>query len=123
MCAMRASAARVVDAVSPGDLLVAGQALGEPTALLDTLFAAHRGLDGVRLFVGMSVSSVLDRVPDGISVFSFVGMGRNAKLLALGRLGLIPCHMSDLSWAMTSGPLRPDVALVLVSPPDSGSGI
>ena len=119
MCAMRASAARVVDAVSPGDLLVAGQALGEPTALLDTLFAAHRGLDGVRLFVGMSVSSVLDRVPDGISVFSFVGMGRNAKLLALGRVGLIPCHMSDLSWAMTSGPLRPDVALVLVSPPDS----
>src|SRR5258705_10779442 len=46
-------------------------------------------------------------------------MGTNGKLLAQGRLGLVPCHMSDLGWAMTAGPLRPDVALVLVRPPDS----
>jgi acyl-CoA hydrolase len=116
---MRACAAAVVNAVGPGDLLVAGQVLGEPTALLDTLFTEHRGLGGARLFVGMSVSSVLDRAPQDLRLLSFVGMGTNGKLLAQGRLGLVPCHMSDLGWAMTTGPLRPDVALVLVSPPDS----
>jgi acyl-CoA hydrolase len=116
---MRACAADIVNAVGPGDLLVAGQVLGEPTALLDTLFTEHRGLGGVRLFVGMSVSSVLDRAPQDLRLLSFVGMGTNGKLLAQGRLGLVPCHMSDLGWAVTAGPLRPDVALVLVSPPDS----
>jgi acetyl-CoA hydrolase len=105
------------DAITPGALLVAGQVLGEPTALLDLLFDEQ--LPDVRLFVGMSLSSVLERAPDGVGLLSFVGMGSNAKLLAQGRLEMIPCHMSELSWSMTAGPLRPDVALVLVSPPDS----
>jgi len=109
----------VVKPINPGDLLVSGQVLGEPTALLDVLFTQPQHLDGVRLFAGMSLSSVLSRAPTNIDLLSFVGMGSNAALLAEGRLSLIPCHMSELSWSMTKGPLRPDVALVLVSPPDS----
>jgi acyl-CoA hydrolase len=105
------------DVITPGALLVAGQVLGEPTALLDALFSER--LPDVRLFAGMSLTSVLERAPAEVSVLSFVGMGSNAKLLAQGRLSLIPCHMSELSWSLTAGPLRPDVALVLVSPPDS----
>jgi acyl-CoA hydrolase len=107
----------LLDAISPGALLVAGQVLGEPTALLDLLFDEQ--LPDVRLFAGMSLTSVLERAPAQVSLLSFVGMGSNAKLLAAGRLSLIPCHMSELSWSMTAGPLRPDVALILVSPPDS----
>jgi acyl-CoA hydrolase len=107
----------LLDTITPGALLVAGQVLGEPTALLDTLFDER--LPDVRLFVGMSLTSVLERAPAEVRLLSFVGMGANAKLLAQGRLSLIPCHMSELSWSMTAGPLRPDVALVLVSPPDS----
>jgi acyl-CoA hydrolase len=105
------------DAIAPGALLVAGQVLGEPTALLDALF--DEPMPDVRLFTGMSLTSVLERAPAEASLLSFVGMGSNAKLLAQGRLSLIPCHMSELGWSMTAGPLRPDVALVLVSPPDS----
>jgi acetyl-CoA hydrolase len=104
--------------INPGDLLVAGQVLGEPTALLDELFANGR-LDGCRLFTGMSLTDVLNRAPDGLELLSFVGMGAAGRLHKAGRLDLVPCHMSDLPWAMTDGPLRPDVALVLVSPPDA----
>jgi acyl-CoA hydrolase len=106
------------DCINPGDLLVSGQVLGEPTALLDALFGGE-GLDGARLFTGMSLTDVLHRAPAGLGLLSFVGMGAAGKLLAAGRLDLVPCHMSELPWAMTEGPLRPDVALVLVSPPDA----
>jgi acyl-CoA hydrolase len=104
--------------ITPGDLLVAGQVLGEPTALLEEIFAGPDDLTGCRLFTGMSLTSVLERAPAGLGLLSFVGMGSTGKLLAAGRLELVPCHMSDLPWAMTDGPLRPDVALVLLSPPD-----
>ena len=108
------------DLITPGDLLVAGQVLGEPTALLDELFSsAAERLQGCRLFTGMSLTDVLERAPAGLGLLSFVGMGAAGRLLKAGRLDLVPCHMSDLPWAMTDGPLRPDVALVLVSPPDS----
>jgi acyl-CoA hydrolase len=106
------------DAIQPGDLLVAGQVLGEPSALLEALFTECRHLDGTRLFAGMSLTSVLETAPPGVDLISFVGMGSNAKLLAQKRLRLVPCHMSELGWSMTHGPLRPDVALVRVSPPD-----
>lgn len=99
--------------------MVAGQVLGEPTALLETIFAEPNQLDEVRLFGGMSLSSVLQRAPANVALSSFVGMGSNAPLVADGRLRLIPCHMSELTWSLTAGPLRPDVALVLVSPPDA----
>jgi acyl-CoA hydrolase len=101
-----------------GDLLVAGQVLGEPTALLGALFDEPRDWAGIRLFTGMSITAVMERVPQDVEVTSFVGMGTNAKLLAQGRLRLIPCHMSELDWSMTHGSLKPDVALILVSPPD-----
>jgi acetyl-CoA hydrolase len=107
----------LLDSIAPGDLLVAGQVLGEPTALLEALFAER--LPEVRLFAGMSLTSVLERAPASVELLSFVGMGSNARLLAQGRMRLIPCHMSELAASMMTGPLRPDVALVLVSPPDS----
>lgn len=106
------------DKIRPGDLMVAGQVLGEPTALLETLFARPHNLTGTRLFAGMSLTSVLERTPGNVDLISFVGMGANSKLLAQNRLRLIPCHMSELGWSMTRGPLRPDIALILVSPPD-----
>ncbi|MGB8407230.1 MAG: acetyl-CoA hydrolase/transferase C-terminal domain-containing protein [Mycobacterium sp.] len=110
---------RLWDRIRPGDLMVAGQVLGEPTALIEKLFERPRRLAGTRLFTGMSLTSVLERTPDDVELISFVGMGTNAKLLAQRRLRLVPCHMSELGWSMTRGPLRPDIALVLVSPPDA----
>lgn len=102
----------------PGDLLVAGQVLGEPTALITALFEDPDRPEGLRLFSGMSLTSVLDKAPSDVELSSFVGMGPNSALIGEGRMRLVPCHMSELSWAMSEGPLRPDVVLLLVSPPD-----
>jgi acyl-CoA hydrolase len=105
--------------IRPGDVVAAGQVLGEPTALIEELFSSADELAGVTLFVGMSVTGVLNRVPAGIDLVSSVALGPNADLIAQGRMRLIPCHMSQLPWLLTEGPLRADVALVLLSPPDA----
>ena len=104
--------------INPGDTIVAGQTLGEPVALIDTLFESYKGQPGLRLFSGMSLTNVLTRIPSEIELLSFVGLGTNAALIAERRMQLVPCHMSDLPRLFVSGPLQADVALVLVSPPD-----
>jgi acetyl-CoA hydrolase len=105
--------------IRPGDVVVAAQVLGEPTALIEELLGHAGELTGIRMFVGMSVTGVLTRVPPGIGLVSSVGMAPNSDLIASGRMELIPCHMSHLPWLLTEGPLKTDVALVLLSPPDA----
>ena len=102
--------------VQPGDFVVAGQVLGEPVELLERLFAGSAG--GWRLFTGMSLTDVLTKAPPAVCLCSFVGLGAAAGLIASGRMELLPVHMSALPPLLTDGPLRPDVALVVVSPPD-----
>jgi acyl-CoA hydrolase len=103
--------------IQSGDHLVAGQTLGEPTAVLDELFRQLSGVEGVALFTGMSLTDVLNRAPAALRLSTFVGLGSAGGLLASGRMELVPCHMSELAWSLREGPLHPDVALVLVSPP------
>jgi acetyl-CoA hydrolase len=104
--------------VRAGDVVVAAQVLGEPTALVDELTAHAGELGGVRLFTGMSLTGAPARVPPGIGLVTSVGMAPNSGLIDSGRMELVPCHMSELPWLLTEGPLKTDVALVLVSPPD-----
>jgi acetyl-CoA hydrolase len=105
--------------LQPGDQLIAGQTLGEPTALLAALFSSAAGIDDLSLFTGMSLTGVFADAPPGMELTTFVGLGTSGRLIAEGRMRLIPCHMSELAWSLREGPLRPDVALILVSPPDT----
>ena len=82
--------------IEPGDLLVAGQTLGEPTALIDLLLGSGPRPSGLRLFGGMSLTGIFTKAPRDVSLSTFVGLGRNADLIEAGRMDLIPCHMSDL---------------------------
>lgn len=105
--------------VRPGDLIVVAQTMGEPTALLDEVYASVHGLPNLRMFVSMSLTSSFARAPREVALCSFVGMPPLSDLMAEGRLELIPCHMSALPRMFASGPLKADVALVTVSPPDA----
>jgi acetyl-CoA hydrolase len=105
--------------IRPGDVIVAGQTLGEPTALIEAVFAAVDGVPEVRLFAGMSLTKVFTKAPPGLGLCSFVGMPPHSDLIADGRMELIPCHMSALPRMFAEGPLAVDVALVSVSPPDA----
>jgi acyl-CoA hydrolase len=93
--------------------------LGEPTALLDALFSSDALPGGLRLFVGMSLTDGYLRCPAGIRLVTSVGMSPNGGLIARGAMDLVPCHMSELPWLLTEGPLATDVALIQVSPPDA----
>jgi acetyl-CoA hydrolase len=104
--------------LQPGDRLVAGQTLGEPTALLAELFSAGVNIEDLGLFTGMSLTGIFAEAPPGMELTTFVGLGTSGRLIAEGRMRLIPCHMSELAWSLREGPLRPDVALVMMSPPD-----
>ncbi len=105
--------------VRPGDVVVAAQVLGEPTALIEEFFRQVPDVPDLRMFVGMSLTDVMTRKPAGIAACSFVGMPPNSGLIAAGQMDLIPCHMSALPWLLTEGPLATDVALIQVSPPDA----
>jgi acyl-CoA hydrolase len=105
--------------VQPGDVVVVAQVLGEPTVLVDDLLRHAAALEGLRLFVGMSVTDVMTRVPSNVRMVSSVGMSPNSGLIASGQMELIPCHMSQLPWLLSEGPLKTDVAMVLLSPPDA----
>lgn len=113
------SADQITRHIRPGDVVVVAQVLGEPTALIEEVLRHAGELAGVRMFVGMSVTGAMTRVPPGIGLVSSVGMAPNSDLIASGRMELIPCHMSHLPWLLTEGPLKADVALVLLSPPDA----
>lgn len=96
-----------------------GQVAGEPTALLDALIAQVADVDDLTLFMGMSLTDVMLRVPDRIRITTTVGMHPNGPMIDSGRMQLVPCHMSDLPWLLTQGPVKADVAAILVSPPDA----
>jgi acetyl-CoA hydrolase len=66
----------------------------------------------------MSLTDVFTRCPTGVRLVSSVGMAPNGGLMARGAMDLVPCHMSELPWLLTEGPLAVDVALIQVSPPD-----
>lgn len=105
--------------VQPGDRIVAGQGMAEPTALLRELFAALASVPDLGYFAGMSMSDVLSGAPPSMELASFLGMGANTSLIATGRMRLVPCQMSELPALLTTGPYAPDVLAVLVSPPNS----
>jgi acyl-CoA hydrolase len=113
------SAPAILTYLRPGDTVAVEQVLGEPTVLVDELLHCAAALPGLRLFVGMSITDVLTRVPPEIGLISTVGMQPNSRLIGEGRMQLVPAHMSQLPWLLSEGPLKVDVALILLSPPDA----
>jgi acyl-CoA hydrolase len=113
------SVPEILTYLRPGDTIAVEQVLGEPTVLVDELLRHADALPGVRLFVGMSVTDVMARVPAGIGLVSTVGMAPNSQLIGEGRMQLVPAHMSQLPWMLSEGPLKVDAAVILLSPPDA----
>jgi acyl-CoA hydrolase len=108
-----------IDVLRPGDLVVVGQGVGEPTALLDQLVAAGPSLPDIEVFVGLSHSRVLSHpAARALSLVSFGAMGPLAPLAADGHVSVVPSNFVDLPRVL---PLRAPgrlVVLVQVSPPD-----
>ncbi|MFF7647156.1 acetyl-CoA hydrolase/transferase C-terminal domain-containing protein [Streptomyces canus] len=101
------------------DMVVWGQASAEPRTLTELLLAQRGRIGPLRCFVGIPAESALTlETSDGLDVHSYCGSGTNAALQAAGRLDVVPVHYSTLPRMLSAGPLRADVVLVQVSPPD-----
>lgn len=106
--------------VRPGDTIVWGQATAEPRTLTHALVAQRHAFARLRVFVGIGASPTLQ--PEHADAFDFVGYsasGTHRALADAGVLDILPCHYSQLPELMHSGPLRIDVVMLQVSPPDA----
>jgi acyl-CoA hydrolase len=106
--------------VADGDLVVWGQACGEPRTLTELLVRQAPRIGRVRCFIGIPAESAVTAETAGeLELVSYCGAGTNAGLHASGRLEIHPVHYSSLPSLLTQGDLRADVVLVQVSPADA----
>lgn len=103
--------------IRPGDVVVCAQDSGQPLSLTEALVAQQARIGPLTAFVGYSVADTFapDAAP-GIAYEGFGAMGTLARLSKAGRIGVRPCHYSQLPELFTSGRWRADVALITASP-------
>ena len=101
----------------PGDAIVMGQACGEPTTLLEALIEQGRDINGLKLFIATSFSSLFNA--DTVDSFALSSMGAIGALRAMtkiGKLQVIPVHVSQVAPLIAAGIIPCDVAMVQLSP-------
>jgi acyl-CoA hydrolase len=101
--------------IRPGDGVVVGQCCGEPTALLEALTTQAPLIGDLRLFAGMTFTSLLAEPVAGLQVSSYGALGQTAKIPGLQ---IVRCHFSALPRLFSQRLLPGDVALIQVAPPD-----
>lgn len=97
-----------------------GQACGEPTTLIEALIDQGRDIGRLSAFIATSFSGLL--TPEATGSFSLSSMGAIGALRSLTkahRLGVIPCHVSQVGPMIGEGIIGCDVAFVQVSPADA----
>ncbi|MGO9515129.1 MAG: acetyl-CoA hydrolase/transferase family protein [Steroidobacteraceae bacterium] len=105
----------------PGDHIVWGQACGEPTTLVEALIAQAEGIGRLSAFAATSFSGILSaEAAERLNLSSMGAIGALRAVAATGRLGIVPCHLSQIGPMIEQGLIGCDVALVQVSPPDAG---
>jgi acyl-CoA hydrolase len=106
--------------VSSGDRIVWGQACGEPTTLVEALIAQAGNIGKVSAFAATSFSGLLTPVAaEYIEISSMGAIGALRSLSAVYKLGIVPCHVSQVGPMIEQGLIGCDVAFVQVSPPDA----
>jgi acyl-CoA hydrolase len=104
----------------PGDRIVWGQACGEPTTLVEALIAQAPGIGRLSAFAATSFSGILGAdAAERLSLSSMGAIGALRTVAATGRLGIVPCHVSQIGPMIEQGLIGCDVAFVQVSPPDA----
>jgi acyl-CoA hydrolase len=106
--------------VHPGDRIVMGQACGEPTTLVEALIDQGRDIGGLSAFIATSFSGLLSpAATDGFSLSSMGAIGALRSLTKEHKLGVIPCHVSQIGPMIEAGIIGCDVAFVQVSAADA----
>jgi acyl-CoA hydrolase len=103
-----------------GDHIVWGQACGEPTTLVEALIAQADSIGRLSAFAATSFSGILSvEAAAKLTLSSMGAMGALRTVASAGRLGIVPCHVSQIGPMIEQGLIGCDVAFVQVSPPDA----
>lgn len=105
--------------VRAGDTLAWGQSHAEPRLLVRSLIEQRHAIGRTRLFLGIGQAG--DLAPEHADAFDFVsycGSGTNRRLASEGLIDILPVHYSSLPTLLAQPPLKVDVLLLQVSPPD-----
>jgi acyl-CoA hydrolase len=103
-----------------GDHIVWGQACGEPTTLVEALIAQAESIGRLSAFAATSFSGILTaEAAQRFSLSSMGAIGALRSVAAAGRLGIVPCHVSQVAPMIEHGLIGCDAAFVQVSPPDA----
>lgn len=106
--------------VKRGDRIVIGQACGEPTTLVEALIAQGAQIGDLSAFIATSFSGLF--TPGTADAFALSSMGAIGALRGMAktnRLGIVPCHVSQIGPMIEAGIIGCDVAMVQVSPADA----
>jgi len=102
-----------------GDRIVWGQACGEPTTLIEALISQAESIGRVSAFAATSFSGILSaEAAQRFDLSSMGAIGTLRTVAAKGRLGIVPCHVSQVAPMIEQGLIGCDVAFVQVSPAD-----
>lgn len=102
-----------------GDRIVIGQACGEPTTLIEALIDQGQSIGGLSAFVATSFSGIFDaEATESFALSSMGAIGSLRSLTKIHKLGVIPCHVSQVAPMIESGVIGCDVAFVQVSAAD-----
>ncbi|MBO9648138.1 MAG: acetyl-CoA hydrolase/transferase family protein [Variovorax sp.] len=106
--------------IRPGDTVMWGQSHAEPASLVRALIAQRERLRRIRIFLGIGAGTLLTpEHADAFDLMAYCGTGANRALAEAGVLDILPAHYSQLPRLIQRGPLRVDVVMLQVSPPDS----
>ena len=103
-----------------GDHIVFGQACGEPTILIEALIGQGAEIGNLSAFIATSFSGIF--TPESADAFALSSMGAIGALRTMtkvGKLSVIPAHVSQIGPMITAGIIRCDVAMIQVSPADA----
>lgn len=103
----------------PGDRIVWGQACAEPTTLVEALTAQAEGIGKLSAFAATSFSGLLDPLAQKVDISSMGAIGALRSLAAAQRLGIVPCHVSQVGPMIEQGLIGCDVAFLQLSPADN----
>ncbi|WP_415264288.1 acetyl-CoA hydrolase/transferase family protein [Pseudomonas serbica] len=105
--------------IRPGETVMWGQANAEPLPLTNALMRKRRRIGHLRTFLGITDSDTcLPEHADCVEFVSYCGSGHNRALAKAGVLSILPCHYSELPKLIRQGPLRVDVLMLQLAPPD-----
>lgn len=103
-----------------GDAIVWGHACGEPTTLVEALTAQAAGIGALSAFAATSFSGLVGSdLAQRVSLSSLGAIGALRSVAAAGKLGIIPCHFSQIGTMIDQGLIGCTVAFVQVSPADA----